>query len=198
MTLSDTNGSSHIENEQNAWDAICVNPHEQFVMQGRQEGRDAGLLAGYTDGRQMGRVTAMDYGMELGFFRGVIRAMQQQNGSDRHERAWKTQNELTELLDRFPGPTDMFQSKIQSARITQSKGHASGIDHIEALDEGSGEQNENPIDVLSAIQRIRARFKLFTTQLGMPNFSLRQAMDAMEKRGDSSKVEKEKEIGLDW
>ena len=36
------------------WDDICVHPHQAFVRQGRNEGRQAGLDASYREGWKLG------------------------------------------------------------------------------------------------------------------------------------------------
>ena len=78
------------------WDSICVNPHEEYIEEGRVQGRNAGLQAGFEEGYALGCTTAMEYGMEIGFIRGAAEALVQQQQS---ERIQKSLEELQNALD---------------------------------------------------------------------------------------------------
>lgn len=43
--------------------------------EGRQRGRVDGQAAGFREGYQLGLTTALEYGMEIGFIRGVMMAL---------------------------------------------------------------------------------------------------------------------------
>ena len=52
-----------------AWDDICINPHEDHLVEGRREGHEAGLKKGYNDGLDLGAAKGVEFGMEIGFIR---------------------------------------------------------------------------------------------------------------------------------
>ena len=52
-----------------AWDDICINPHEDNLVEGRREGHEAGLKKGYNDGLDLGAAKGVEFGMEIGFIR---------------------------------------------------------------------------------------------------------------------------------
>jgi hypothetical protein len=54
--------------------------HELALQQGRDEGAQAGRLAGFEEGRKLGQTKGVDYGMEVGFARGLLRAVQRLHG----------------------------------------------------------------------------------------------------------------------
>ena len=55
-----------------AWDNLCLHLRERELEEGRRQGREAGLKAGYREGYAVGRTNAIEYGMEVGFIRGVV------------------------------------------------------------------------------------------------------------------------------
>ena len=142
------------------WDNICVNPHEAFVAQGREEGRHAGEEAGYREGWRLGQTTALEYGMELGFIRGVIEAVPRD--FEENTKAGKTLRDLRQALDKFPDAEAAFRQQ-QMASTTDNDGEQPG---------DGGEEN-----VRQLIQRIRARFRLLTVQLKMPKLSLKEILN---------------------
>jgi hypothetical protein len=142
-----------------SWDDICVNPHQAYLDEGQQEGSRSGAEAGFHEGYESGRTMAIEYGMELGFIKGVVGALRGMPDVLSNERVSKTIQDLLLLLDSFPSPDDVFRETDQPlGEITN--------DNEDAVD-----------DIRNDIQRIKARFKLLTAQLGMPHFSLKQVMD---------------------
>jgi hypothetical protein len=153
------------------WDAICVNPHEAFVAQGREEGREAGREAGFVQGRQLGQTTAIDYGMELGFIQGVLEELGLHGDelSSKNDRAVKTMKDLQQALDRFPQAEAIFQ---------QHQELGTDLPATDDLHDDS-EQPQAELahaDVRQLLQRIRARFRLLMVQLHLSSVSLPQVM----------------------
>jgi hypothetical protein len=167
------------------WEDIGFDPYQSAREEGERQGRDAGLASGFRDGHGMGVNTGTEYGMELGFFRGVCSAVEAaladvhfKNQHVSEERVQKTVADLRLALDDFPGPDLVFQDR-----------HAHDHDHEHASeqddDDDNGDDNgdseqavaDSKKNILHKMQRIRARFKLLTVQLGIPHFSLNQVMD---------------------
>ena len=149
------------------WDELCVDPHEICVAQGRDEGRRAGEEAGYREGCQLGQTTALEYGMELGFMRGIIETLP--TDLDDNAKAAKTLRDLKQALDKFPKAEAIFQQ-----RQTASAAGAETAD-TDNESEKSGDGDEE--NVRHLIQRIRARFRLLMVQLKMPNLSLKEILN---------------------
>jgi hypothetical protein len=178
------------------WENFCLDPYQSAREEGERQGRDAGMEAGFRDGHGMGINTGTEYGMELGFFKGVCSAVEaataeslNQNVSE--ERVRKTVTDLRLALDDFPGPDQVFQVRQRPPRH-QHDGEEHAHEHEPEQDDGDDDDNddgdENGEDddaiateskktVLHKMQRIRARFKLLTVQLGIPHFSLTRVMD---------------------
>ena len=71
-----------------SWDLddACTDLHESAPRRvGYENGKADGLHAGYVEGRNLGRITAIDYGTELGFLRGVVETYLQVSAVDREE-----------------------------------------------------------------------------------------------------------------
>jgi hypothetical protein len=154
------------DNHDDAWDRLCVNPHQEELESGRDEGGRAGQQAGWEEGCKLGRTTAINYGMEVGFIRGCSRAISLAlQGEDvitafigKEERLKKSLRELERALEDFPGAEAFF-----SRDTTRKENDAHQIQRPEH-------------DVSEKLQRIRARFKVLTVQLGIPDASLKKAM----------------------
>jgi hypothetical protein len=177
------------------WENFCLDPYQSAREEGERQGRDAGLEAGFRDGQKMGINTGTEYGMELGFFKGVCSAVEAANADNLNqnvseERVRKTVADLRLALDDFPGPDQVFQVRQRPPRH-QHDGEEHTHEHESEQDDdddddddddgGNGDSEnaaaESKKNVLHKMQRIRARFKLLTVQLGMPNYSLTRVMD---------------------
>mmetsp|Transcript_29271 Transcript_29271/g.48380 ORF Transcript_29271/g.48380 Transcript_29271/m.48380 type:complete len:143 (-) Transcript_29271:1440-1868(-) len=129
---------------EDAWDTICVNPHEDQLAAGRTEGHEAGLKSGYSDGLDLGMSKGVEYGIELGFIR---RSCQLLALRDAERQFTSRVDDILQALTDFPQPEQLFH-------------------------EESGEK----VDLQNEMQRIRAKFKVLTTQLKMPQYSLKQVL----------------------
>ncbi|GKY98772.1 hypothetical protein MPSEU_000833400 [Mayamaea pseudoterrestris] len=157
------------------WDTLCIDPHASYLEQGRMEGSQAGRDSGYQAGYDMGRVTAVDVGLELGFIQGIVSSLTAGNGdasssssssTTMSQRAERTIRELQDLISDFPTVDQVFREQERERQR-------------ELADE-EVDDSERPSDSRSVrveIQRIRAKFKLLTVQLGCPHLSLKQVMD---------------------
>jgi hypothetical protein len=162
------------------WDAL-TDPHEEHLQNGREEGKQTGLETGFKMGYDLGRTTAIDVGMELGFIRGAMSTIGSSN--EISDRAQKTIRELNQLIDTFPGVDEMFREQEQERLLGQSASDENN-DVVEEEDSeethrttGTRTPNEGAVNIRTEIQRIRAKFKLLTVQIGCPHFSLKQVMD---------------------
>ena len=165
-------------NSQDAWDEICVNPHQSNMELGRMEGREAGLRAGFNDGFALGRTKGIEFGMELGFIRGFLNTVEikvrtSQDDAARNERLLQRVDGLRRAIDEFPGPDIMFANTMND----------------DANDEkNDSESASKATDIVGSMQRIRAKFKVLTAQLKIPHFSLMQVMaDAARMASEPSR-----------
>ena len=130
--------------DNDAWDYICNNPHEQHIEEGRREGHEAGLKRGYIDGLDLGCNKGVTFGLEVGFLRKSCELLA---AKDECGRFASKIHGILRLLNAFPQPDVLFREL----------GH------------------EN-IDLHNEIQRIRAKFKVLTTQLKIPQCSLKRVL----------------------
>lgn len=130
--------------DDDAWDYICVNPHESHLVDGQREGHEAGLKKGYIDGLDLGCNKGVTFGLEVGFLRKSCELLAAKDEGG--EFASKI-HDILHLLNVFPLPDVLFQE--------------------------DGHEN---IDLHNEMQRIRAKFKVLTTQLKTPQFSLKRVL----------------------
>lgn len=175
-----------IDDTEDPWDALCVDPHGQFIEQGRREGAAAGRRKGYDTGYSLGRTTAIDVGLELGFIEGFVALIVGDNEAvavDICDRARRTAQELMQLVENFPGVDEVFQEQERERQRQAS--------HQQDDDAVNGDSEQIPPsgvrNVRTEIQRIRAKFKQLTVQLGCSDCSLKHIMDstAAASSGDS-------------
>ena len=172
---------------QDVWDELCVNPHQKHMDMGRHEGREAGLQAGFNDGFALGRSKGIEYGMELGFILGFLHTIEmriQSNQGDDTARIEKKLDDLRQAIDDFPRPDTIFSC---AETMQNSDPYIRQDDSEAAVYDGT--------DILGAMQRIRAKFKVLLMHLKIPHFSLKQVMsDAgsiMEENGENNNNEKQ-------
>lgn len=165
----DTSCGDH--QELSSWDALCFDPHQSSLEEGKAKGREAGELAGFRDGQALGRTKGIEFGMELGFIWGFLSVLPKPT----NERVERSMKELKRALDDFPGLDAMFEQSLQLQNLKTSSGNK--------------DDSEDPtkLDVLGMMQRIRARYKLLTVQLGIPNYSLKQVMDEASSQHKTTK-----------
>lgn len=174
------------------WDDLCLNPYRNSLEQGRQEGREAGLTSGFQEGRSVGVIKGVEYGMEIGFMRGVVQVVMDEFNSEKlgnievthRERIQKTASALSDLLDTFPQPDQLFGEHNQTWLPPTRQGNNEPGQNAE--DDTEKEASEwsscSTSDLHGLMQSIRSKFKLLTVQLRWSNFSLKKLMDdaAME------------------
>ena len=160
------------------WDDVCWNPHESSLRQGIQEGHEAGSLAGFRDGQALGRTKGVEFGMELGFIRGFLTELEQSNLPGKTHRVKNSMALLDKALkDESLHPALIFQRQ-QHQQDQQSQQLYLTIEDEDAGEEkDDSERNSSKFDVTAKMQRVRARFKVLTVQLGFSNFSLKEMMD---------------------
>jgi hypothetical protein len=169
---------AHKENKSNddAWDNLCLNPHQQTQEDGRERGRHDGSISGYNEGYNIGRTTAMSNGMEIGFIQGVLAYLTTEynlsamlKDDEKLERAQRSIQSLQIAINGFPSADALIQRTLTDP-TTQDGG-------IPSDNDDDNINNGNSIDISNKLQLIRARFKLLMVQLGLPHVSLKQLMD---------------------
>jgi hypothetical protein len=165
------------------WDDVCWNPHDSSYRQGQAEGFKAGNLAGYRDGQALGRTKGLEYGMELGFIRGFLNSLNHEESSKhKTDRIQRSIEKLRKALeDESLQPDEIFR-KEQPGRNQEQ-------------DLQDDSEDASKLDVLAKLQRIRARFKVLTVQLGIPKFSLKEIMD---EAAESSTIVQEPMVDREW
>ena len=199
-----TNTANNADNFDSAWEDLCVNPQQEGINSGREEGRKAGLAAGFRDGRSIGILKGVEYGMEVGFIRGALQQVlkclstKDKNTSydaQQRERIEKTAASLSDLLDRFPTPDKIFQREsLHPESNTNNGGNNDHDDNGEHLGEDSPSS-----DLSRQMHAIRSKFKLLTVQMKWNSFSLKTIMDKAKQ--DGAVVGRDPEIqaqGTDW
>jgi hypothetical protein len=161
------------------WDDVGFDPHRDSLEEGRATGRSAGELAGFRDGQQLGHTKGIEFGMELGFIQGFVSALNNKTEQDQQhqqqqttsERVKRSLSELQKALDDFPSPDAMFaHSEMMLSASNSNHGDGDGDG------DGDSEGAVTKLDILAKMQRVRARFKLLTVQLGMGTVSLKQVL----------------------
>lgn len=173
------------DNSDDAWDALCVDPHADALAEGRRRGASDGRAAGWREGHATGRTTAAEHGMELGWVRGVVTELRRQNAVWKDERLQKSTDSLLRALDGFPSPEDVFRGQQQRARDPLREEDPNDTGDAEELPNGE-DGSSSELDVAGKLQRIQARFKLLMVQLGLPHFSLKRTMDQAAAYSDSA------------
>jgi hypothetical protein len=145
------------------WEDVCLDPHHDSLQQGRALGREAAAVAGFRDGEALGRIKGVEFGLEIGFYRGIVKVLCQ----DAHtERIQNSLDKLRHALDDFPSPDELFLES-DSTVLDAMK--------FNAMDDDS--EAPSRFDILSKMQRIRAYYKLLTVQVGKPLLSLRNVLE---------------------
>ena len=138
--------------DDNAWDDLCVNPHDGAHNHGREEGHLAGMQKGFDDGQRLGNTKGMEFGMELGFLNGVVSEIELRIlptvCPEKKERATKSLKELRRMILSFPDPDELFQVNP-----------------------------EGRLDLSLRMQGIRAKYKVLTVQLHIPQVTLKDVLN---------------------
>jgi hypothetical protein len=148
-----------------SWEDACLSPYETSQEEGRVQGRRDSAIAGMNQGYEWGQTTALSYGMEVGFMRGVVAVLE--NRENKHEigegRVAKALQSLRAALDDFPSPDVLFSNTL-----------ASDLKH---RFESYGNIATEETDVSRKFERAQTRFKLLIIQLGLPNLTLQRIME---------------------
>lgn len=163
------------------WEDVCLDPHHHALQQGKMEGRKAGALAGFREGQALGQTKGLEFGLEIGFYQGVIAALRQKE--EWNDRIQHSLDKLQDAINDFPCPDQVFAAandetyssneNSRSGWMNKSSSHSTDRDRENDHDS----EDVAKLDILNKVQRIRARFKLLTVQLGKPHFSLQHALE---------------------
>lgn len=154
------------------WDEIGVDSHKTFIASGREEGMEAGLQAGFNEGKSLGQLKALELGIELGFILGFVSVAKKQTlaplearGEQRVQKIRENLQDLEKAIRSFPAANEIFQDARHEE--TTARTETSPKDKV----------SSSGIDVAGKLQRIRAKFKLITVQLKIPNFSISKVLE---------------------
>lgn len=140
------------------WDQL-LDPHQDAVESGRKEGYHSGLESGFKDGYQLGKLKAFEIGIELGYMKSIAQETMKdlKQCSNTHDygideekkmKLQKKAEDIIQSIDQFPSPDDMFS----------------------CLD-------DDPMNIVDDMQRIRAKFKVFLVQWKLPHLTLKKVMN---------------------
>jgi hypothetical protein len=177
-----------------AWDDICVNPHQAALEEGQRQGHADGQRAGYQEGHRLGSITALEYGVELGFVQGVLQELVRhipdvsKDGhswfaAEKRDKIVKSMTVLQTCLDEFPDSDAVFQRSNIGAAHTQHLDASDNQEDQESNDTSAASSTTTSLDVAAKMQSIRARFKLLMVQLGLAQLSLSQIMNVASTIG---------------
>lgn len=146
-----------------SWEDACLSPYETAQEEGRAQGRRDGSVAGMNQGYQWGQTTALSYGMEIGFMRGVVAVLEERKiNLDKVEvRVVKSLQNLRAALDDFPSPDVLVSSSYDRKHRSESDGSAT----------------TEETDVTRKFERAQAALKILILQLGLPNLTLQRIME---------------------
>lgn len=157
------------------WDDLCWNPHESSLQQGIEEGHEAGRLAGYRDGQALGRTKGVEFGIELGFIRGFLTELERSittlEKTDRIKNSMELLNRA--LKDESLNPVHIFHHQQQQSLLQDPNNNNNDQEDIH----DDSEIRPSKLDVMAKMQRVRARFKVLTVQLGLAHVQLKDIMD---------------------
>ena len=211
---------SAMNDKEDAWDKL-LNPFEHSIEKGRNEGTKAGLESGCKEGYKLGHLTALDIGIEVGYYLGlatkllesIVTVRDGKNLDDRsYNRLTQRLRELIQLSGDFPDPNTIFESSNWETQQPQNS--YSSLPQGETHYAPQQLLNQPPIqdfidetravDITEALEHLRSRFKLLITQLNAPEISLHVLMDdkAQKKGRDLNSPKVVKNDGLliydDW
>ena len=177
------------------------NLEENAYHEGYQQGFDHGALHGTFEGRELGREKGFELWEEVGFYQGmaeVFRECLEQADAEGHssrKQAKQIQHlvGLEKLISFFPMRNTSSDTKID---LTQS---ASGALEDEGNEEDEGESNDDELaklDMLTLLEKVRAKYRLTCSVLGIPPQRTELAQIGMGEGGgeDSSKTEERKSV----
>jgi hypothetical protein len=147
-----------VENEWDAAEESLLNPHQAAIDEGYEEGRAAGLQSGLEEGKHIGQTNAKEIGVQLGFILGccevvkaqILRDAETKNVGDdktnndakegseigpskdkpRQVRILQTVDVLTNLIEDFPGPDQLFANN-QKVSAGQDDDVREGVKNID-------------------------------------------------------------------
>ena len=158
------------------WNAICLDPFAASKQKGQSEGHLAGLEEGLQQGKMLGRTKGLEYGMELGYMQGILDALRTNNngfvGDINAIKVQRSMNELQRLLEEFPSPDELFAREKRILPLPENGPNTQEID---------SELAASSIDIHGQLQRIHARYKLLCTQLGLGKLQLKHVLNVEGK-----------------
>lgn len=181
---------SNISNDDDdRWEQLGWNPFQDSLEMGRREGQERGAATGRYEGYLLGRTTAVEYGMELGFWRGCVpileqwyllggqQQQEQKQQQNQRERIVKLFDDLKRDLQSFPDVDNLLRNVSTSPSTLTPRQQ-----DREELNRGDDPQ----INVMERMQRIRCRFKVLTQRLGLVGVSLKHALALTASSSSSS------------
>jgi hypothetical protein len=157
--------TDNVDNTPSSWEDACLSPYHAAQEDGRAQGRRDGAVAGMNQGYQWGQTTALSYGMEIGFMRGVVAVLEEWMNEEemRESRTAKSLHSLRAALEDFP-PPDVLLSETSASDPNRRV-------------RSNSNTNAEETDVARKMEKAQTAFKLLIIQLGLPTLTLQRLME---------------------
>ena len=198
------------------WDDVLfesvIDPFEQIAASERGNGQAAGRRSGFVEGRDIGRSKGWEIGLELGYIHGFasnLLVLHQPNAeqvndesemtgdrsNQRLDRCRTLSHELIELVNLFPNPDELLEAHTGIADDMISARNngidATFRDDMGPIDDKSVEKDTPHKDVITSLQRVRAKFKLLLVLLRTStSFDLKRLLNNTEREDHDQTNEK--------
>ncbi len=171
-----------------------IDPYADTFQQGKEDGRKAAFQAGYNDGYQLGKLKSLEIGVELGYMSSIcMMTLQHLEGKNEQtvddnsqsnnveesilERKRKIRlQDLMKAIEEFPKPETIFQK--DDSDLMKEENSISKTQSIQNINGSSNNFGET--DIVSTIQRLRAKFKAILVQNNLSYLRLKDVMDSVD------------------
>lgn len=156
------------------FDIDAVNNVEETAYQeGYQQGFDHGALHGTFEGRELGREKGFELWEEVGFYRGMAEVwrlcLEQADAAGHSSRKQSKQIQhlagLEKLISFFPTTNTSSDPSIDLSQPMDLDAEAGEAD---AEEEPSNDDDLAKLDMLTLLEKIRAKYRLTCSVLGVP------------------------------
>lgn len=185
------------------FDIDSVNNVEEIAYQdGYQQGFDHGALHGTFEGRELGREKGFELWEEVGFYKGMAEvwrlALEQADAAGHSSRKQSKQIQhlagLERLIAFFPITNTSSDPSTDLSQNTASAGDSGVSDDVEMEEDANNIDEDEELaklDMLTLLEKIRAKYRLACSVLGVPPQRTRltqigAASDGGEDQGDTA------------
>ncbi|GAC98428.1 hypothetical protein PHSY_006022 [Pseudozyma hubeiensis SY62] len=152
------------------------NVEETAYQEGYQQGFDHGALHGTFEGRELGREKGFELWEEVGFYRGMAevwrRCLEQADAAGHSSRKQSKQIQhlagLERLISIFPVTNTSSDASLDLAQATPDESVDIELDADAEADADAGNDDDlSKLDMLTLLEKIRAKYRLTCSVLGI-------------------------------